>query len=183
MRCSRDWSSDVCSSDLDVPACDTLAEDWGNRELLPAGKDADARADVDALALACDEHDVSSACMGAALMYKYGTAYGRRDKATSDKYWARVKELGDLNGFKGERPSPAGRAALDRAHKDCEAGRRRACAQVGWAAFVAVQQDKDVTRAYPAWRKACDLGSGLGCRWAGHVAHTYPEIRDPAAAE
>lgn len=167
----------------DAPACDSLAELWGSRELLPPALAEEARAATAALHDACDDRGLSSACVALALMYKYGTATGERDRDTSNRYWARVRELGDLNGFRGEPPSDEGRAALALAAEECAAGRRRACTQLGWAAFSGVQQEKDVRAALMAWSRGCELGSAVGCRWAGHVSHVYAEIRDEARAE
>jgi len=162
----------------DVPACDRVAEDWGGRELAPdAGTPAAATASAAAAALrsACDQHDVASACMGLALMLRYGTA-GRADRPASDGYWKRVRALGDLNGFRGEPASDAGAQALAATRAACDAGRARACNQLGWAAYTAVQQVKDLAAALAGYRRGCLAGSPQGCRWAGHFAYTYPNL-------
>jgi TPR repeat protein len=156
--------------------CDDLAEHWSQRELGPA-----APADAALLRAGCDDHQQAAACFGYALMRKYGTADGTRDKDAAAPYFARLTELGDLNGFRGP-PSPAGQAALAATTAACAGGRPRACAQLGWAAFGAIQQDKDVRVAARAWQRACELGVASACRWAGHVAYSYDEVRDLGAA-
>lgn len=158
-------------------ACDDLAEHWSQRELGPA-----APADAELLRAACDDRKLSSACLGYAIMRKYGTATGTRDADGAAPYFAKLADLGDLNGFRGVPSSPAGQAALAATTKDCDGGRRRACAQLGWAAFAAVQQDKDVVVAFRHWSQACDQGVASACRWAGHVAYHYDEVRDHVTA-
>lgn len=159
----------------DVASCDAVAERWSERQIVVAADLEAAKADAAALHVACDDRGESSACIGLALMYKYGTATGTADKATSDRYWARVAELGDLNGFRGAEPSEAGAAALAATRTACEAGRARACNQAGWAAFGAVQQEKNVTDAQAFYARGCAAGSGQGCHWAGHFAYVYPK--------
>ena len=162
----------------DVPACDRVAEDWGGRELAPdpgTPEATTASAAATALRSACDQHDVASACMGLALMLRYGTA-GRADRPASDGYWKRVRALGDLNGFRGEPASDAGAQALAATRAACDAGRARACNQLGWAAYTAVQQVKDLAAALDGYRRGCLAGSAQGCRWAGHFAYTYPNL-------
>lgn len=162
--------------------CDVLAEYWGARELMPAGREAEARADAEILKAACDDKKVGSACMGYALMLKYGSATGKRDGDAAKPYWARLKELGDLNGFR-DGSSPEGQAALARTQQECEAGRARACTQAGWAAYNSIQRQQSVPDAYAGYAEACRLGSALGCRWAGHYAHTYPEVGEGKAVK
>lgn len=159
----------------DVAACDELLEHWSQRQIASAANVTAGKADAAALHAACDDKDISSACMALAMMYKYGTATGAGDRATSKKYWARVAELGDLNGFRGAEPSDAGKKALAATVADCEGGRARACNQAGWAAFGAVQQDKNVVAAQALYARGCELGSGQGCHWAGHFAYVYPD--------
>jgi TPR repeat protein len=161
----------------DVNGCDDLAEHWAQRELGPA-----APADADVLRAACDDRAIASACMGLAVMRKYGTATGVRDPDGAAPYFAKLLELGDLQGYRGKPPSPAGQAALAATEQACAGGRRRACAQLGWAAFSAVQQDKDPRTAFARWSQACELGLTSACRWAGHLAYRYPEVKDTAAA-
>jgi TPR repeat protein len=60
-------------------------------------------------------------------------------------------------------------------HTECETGRVFACLQAGWAAYSAVQQKKNVAASFAYYERACKLGSGKGCRWAGHLAYTYRE--------
>ena len=165
----------------DVDACDGLLERWSERQIASPENVAGGEVDAAALHTACDEHDISSACMALAMMYKYGTATGTSDGATSTKYWDRVAELGDLNGFRGAEPSEAGAQALAATQADCEGGRARACNQAGWAAFSAVQQDKNVKSAYDFYAKGCALDSGQGCNYAGHFAYTYPDDTGAAA--
>ncbi len=158
----------------EVAGCDQLAELWGSREFLPAGMAEAGRAAAAALHAGCDQHAVSSACMGLALMYKYGTATGGdRDDDTANTYWARIAELGDLNSFRGGAPSAAGHEALARTEKECADGRSRACVQLGWATYGGVQQAADPKGAFVSYARACELGSGQGCRWAGHLARVY----------
>lgn len=166
----------------EIKACDALAEYWGAREFLPAGRDAEARGDAETLKEACESKKISSACMGYALMLKYGLATGKRDNDAAKPYWARLKELGDLNGFR-DAASSEGQATLRRAQQDCDEGRARSCTQVGWAAYNGVQRDKSTADAFTAYAEACRLGSALGCRWAGHYAHTYPEIGQSASTK
>lgn len=165
-----------------VPACDRIAELWSERQIVVGDLADQGRADAAVLHVACDDKDISSACMGLALMYKYGSATGAPDKATSDKYWARVAELGDLNGFRGADPSDAGAKALVQAEAECDQGRARACDQAGWAAYGAVQRDKSVKDAQAFYAKGCAAGSGEGCHWAGHFAERYPEEVGPEVA-
>ena len=164
-------------ADGDRDGCDDLAEHWSQRELGPAAPD-----DAEVLREACEVRRLSSACIGYALMRRYGTATGVRDPDGAGPYFARLVELGDLPGYRGKPTSPEGRAALTATEQECDGGRRRACAQLGWAAFSAVQQDKDVHTAFRRWRQACDLGVASSCRWAGHLAYRYPEVRDLALA-
>lgn len=166
---------DVRCANGDVGGCDGLLEYWSERQVPTDDNVAKGKADATALHTGCDDHGVSSACMALAMMYKYGTITGARDKDTSNTYWGRVAELGDLNGFRGAEASEAGAAALAATHSECQAGRSRACNQAGWAAFSAVQQDKDVGAAFEYYAKGCDLGSGQGCAYAGHFAYTYPD--------
>lgn len=160
-----------------LAACDDLAEHWGQRELGPA-----APADAEVLRAACDDREIASACMGYAVMRKYGTATGVRDPDGAAPYFAKLVELGDLQGYRGKPPSPEGAAVLAATTQACADGRGRACAQLGWAAFSAVQQPKDVRVAFTRWQQACELGVASACRWAGHVAYTYDEVKDLAAA-
>ncbi len=159
----------------DRDACDAIAEFWAEREILRPERAAQAKVDAEVLDRGCEQHKLSSACMGLALMTKYGTA-GAADGDKSKQYWAKVAALGDLNGWRGKPPDTAGRAALAQAEKECEAGRARACVQAGWAAFGPVQRDKNVADALKWYRRACELGSGQGCRWAGHFAYTYADL-------
>lgn len=165
----------------DRAACDTLAEYWGAREFLPPGRDAEARGDGEILKVACETHNLSSACMGVALMLKYGTATGQRDSDAAKPYWEKVTRLADLNGFRGG-PSEEGRAALSRAQQECDEGRSRACNQLGWAAYSGVQREASIADSYRSYAEGCRLGSALGCRWAGHLAFTYPEIQETKSA-
>ena len=158
----------------EVKACDALIELWGSREMLPEGKGEAGKAAAAVLHKACDEANISSACMGLALMYKYGTATGgSKDKETSNKYWARIAELGDLNSFRDGEPTEAGLKALQLATDECAAGRSRACLQLGWATYGGVQREADPATAFTPYARACALGSGQGCRWAGHLARVY----------
>ncbi|HVV86435.1 MAG TPA: hypothetical protein VHE35_25435 [Kofleriaceae bacterium] len=161
----------------DLGGCDDLTEYWSQRELGAA-----APADAEVLRAACDDRKIASACMGEALMRKYGTATGVRDPDGAGPYFARLVELGDLQGYRGKPPSPEGKAVLAATRQACDGGRRRACAELGWAAFSAVQQDKDVRTAFADWSKACELGLTSSCRWAGHLAYHYDEVKDLAAA-
>ncbi|MBK7078989.1 MAG: sel1 repeat family protein [Myxococcales bacterium] len=161
----------------DLAGCDDLVEHWGQRELGPA-----APADAEVLRVACDDRAIAAACMGHAVMRKYGTATGVRDPDGAAPYFARLVELGDIQGYRGKPPSAEGQAALAATERACATGRRRACAQLGWAAFSAVQQPKDVRVAFARWHQACGLGVTSACRWAGHVAYTYDEVKDLAAA-
>lgn len=160
----------------DVAACDVLFERWSSRELLPAGKAADAKRDGEALKHGCDDHKIGSACMGYALMLKYGTATGTRDNDASKPYFSKLKQVGDLNGYRGLPVSVDGQASRKKAEEECEKGRARACAQAGWAAYDGVQRDKSLADAFRFYDRACELGFGTGCRWAGHFAVTYPEV-------
>jgi len=153
--------------------CDELADYWGERQIASSVDLAQGKADAAILHRACDELGISSACMGLGFMYKYGTATGEVDKATSNKYWGRVAELDDLNGYRGKPLSEAGEKVLAATEKECDAGRARACAQLGWAAYSAVMQQKSPKNSFAGYRKACELGSGVGCRWAGHLARVY----------
>lgn len=163
-------------------ACDTLAEYWGTREFLPAGRDAEARGDGEILKAACESQGISSACMGYALMLKYGTATGQRDSDGGKPFWARLPKLGDLNGFR-EGTSEEGRAALMNTQKSCDEGRSRACNQLGWAAYSGVQRDKSLADSFRAYEESCRLGNSHGCRWAGHLAFTYPELQETKQAK
>ena len=160
----------------DVADCDALFERWSSREILPKGKADDAKREAEALQRGCDDHKVGSACMGYALMRKYGTATGTRDNDGSKPYFSRLKEVRDLNGFRGAPTSPEGQAVRKQAEDDCDKGRARSCAQAGWAAYEGVQRDKSLPDAYKHYARACELGLGTGCRWAGHFAITYPEV-------
>ena len=167
----------------ELAACDALAELWGGRELLPEGSEAEARAAALALKDGCDVHALSTACMGLALMLKYGTAKAALPGLDDKPYWGKLKGLRDLNGYRGEARSPEGEAVLAETRAACEAGRSRACDQVGWAAYSEVERPKSIADALTAYRRACELGSLLGCRWAGHFAHTYPELGAVEQAE
>ncbi|MCC6648192.1 MAG: sel1 repeat family protein [Polyangiaceae bacterium] len=160
----------------EIADCDALFERWSSRELLPKGREASARQDAEALRAGCDAHQVGAACMGYALMLKYGTATGARDNDASKPYFAKLRPLGDLNGFRGVPASKEGEAARKRAESECEAGRARSCAQAGWAAYEGVQRGKALADALRFYERACELGLGTGCRWAGHFAVTYPEL-------
>jgi TPR repeat protein len=153
--------------------CDALADYWSERQISSAVDLEQGKADAAVLHRACDDLGVSSACMGLAFMYKYGTATGESDKATSNKYWARVAELDDLNGYRGKALSEEGERVLAATEKECEDGRARACAQLGWAAYSAVMQKHSPKNSYEGYRKACVLGSGTGCRWSGHLVRVY----------
>lgn len=161
----------------DVAGCDDLAEYWGQRELGAASP-----ADAEVTRVACDERGIASACMAHAVMRKYGTASGVRDPDGAGPYFAKLAALGDIQGYRGKPPSAEGKAVLAATEQQCTAGRRRACAQLGWAAFSAVQQDKDVRTAFARWSQACELGLATSCRWAGHLAYHYDEVKDLAAA-
>jgi hypothetical protein len=162
--------------------CDILAEYWGGREILPAGRGEEARKDAELLRTRCEQGKIGSACMGYALMLKYGTATGKRDGEAAKPYWAKLKEQADLNAFR-DGASTEGKAALSKAKNECAAGRARACNQLGWAAYGGVQRDKSIPDAFRGYAAACKLGSGQGCRWAGHLAHAYEEIRNLAESE
>lgn len=155
--------------------CDDLAEKWTSMEVTK--HDDEAKRAAASLQKGCDQHKIASACMGYALMVKYGHATGKRDNAGSKPYFDKLPELGDLNGFRGKEKTPAGEKALAAAVADCAKGRARACAQVGWAAYNGHQREKSVRDAYLQYKKACELGSGTGCRWAGHFAVTYPDAQ------
>jgi TPR repeat protein len=142
---------------------------------LPEGRGDEAKGDAEILKVACETQKISSACMGLALMLKYGTATGQRDNDAAKPYWAKLTELKDLNGFR-EKTSEEGRAALARAQQECDEGRSRACNQVGWAAYGGVQREASVADSFRAYAEGCRLGSALGCRWAGHLAFTYDEL-------
>lgn len=157
-------------------ACDEIAEYWGARELLPEGQAESARQDAEALKIACESKQISSACMGYALMLKYGSATGQRDNDGGKPYWAFLPKLGDLNGFRAE-ISSEGQAALTSTKQACEQGRARACNQLGWAAYNGIQRTKSLVDSLKAYESACRLGSAHGCRWAGHLAFTYPELQ------
>lgn len=162
--------------------CDYLAEYWSAREILPAARLDEAKADAETLRAACDKRGIASACMGYALMLKYGSATGARDNDAGTPYWSRVRELNDLNGFR-DGASNEGKAALARTRSDCDAGRARACNQLGWAAYNGVQRAKSIRDAYTEYARACELGSAQGCRWAGHYAHLYEEVRNLERSE
>jgi TPR repeat protein len=164
-----------------VAACDALNEKWGSIELLPDGMPPAAE-DAASLDSACQKKSVGVACVTLALMNHYGTATGKRDDGGAKPLWKRARDLDDLNGFRGEKPSDDGAAALVLAEKQCDAGRARACAQRGWAAFSGVQQDEDVPAAYKWYAKGCALKSAAACRWSGHIAYTHPEANAPDAA-
>ncbi|MDW8248018.1 MAG: hypothetical protein RMJ98_01785 [Myxococcales bacterium] len=162
-------------------ACDNLAEYWGAREFLPEGRGQEGKRDAEILQAACEVQKISSACMGFALMLKYGTATGQRDNDAAKPYWAKLTELKDLNGFR-EKTSEEGRAALARAQRECDEGRARACNQVGWAAYGGIQREASVADSFRAYAEGCRLGSALGCRWAGHLAFTYEELQEVRSA-
>ncbi len=167
----------------EVRGCDVLAEVWGAREMLPVGAEAQAREDAATLRQACDQGKISSACMGLALMLKYGTATGQHDGDAARPYWAKVRELGDLNGFR-DGASAEGKASLEQARRDCASGRARSCNQLGWAAYTGVPgREPDIQEAFASYAEGCRLGSALGCRWAGHYAHRYLELKAGARAE
>ncbi len=157
----------------EVRACDALADYWGERQIASSVDSAQARQDAAILHRACDEEGISSACMGLAFMYKYGSATGEADKSTSNQYWARVAELGDLNGYRGKPVSDDGKKVLAETERECEDGRARACAQLGWAAYSGVMQDRSPKRSYDGYRKGCVRGDGQACRWAGHLVRAY----------
>jgi TPR repeat protein len=147
-----------------------------------ASREAEARADALILKAACEDKGVASACMGYALMLKYATATGKRDSEGGNPYWAKVRELKDLNGYR-DASSDEGREVLRRTGEECDAGRARSCNQLGWAAYNGAQRSKSIKDALKAYARACDFGSAQGCRWAGHYAHVYEEIRNLAASE
>lgn len=167
----------------DLRSCDELAEFWAARELPPETLLARGKMDGEALREACDGRQIASACMGYALMLKYGSATGKRDNLASKPYFAKLKSLGDLNGLRGEPRTADGERVLKETQAACEAGRARACEQLGWAAYNGVQREKSNADAYAGYLKGCDLGSGTACRWAGHFATEYPEIKATAKAE
>lgn len=156
--------------------CDARFERWSSREILPAGQADAARRDADALRAGCDRHGIGAACMGYALMLKYGTATGARDNDGAKPYFAKLKAARDLNGFRGVPTGAEGVAVRKAAEAECDKGRARSCAQAGWAAYDGVQRDKSHADAYRFYARACELGLGTGCRWAGHFAITYPEL-------
>jgi uncharacterized protein len=160
--------------------CAPLAEEWAGRELATGELAQRGRDALPKLREACDKGAHASACFTTALMLKYGTG-GDKDPEASKTYFAMMRKLGDIRGFRGEPPSPEGAKVLGIVRAACDKGDRDSCLQVAWAAFSAVQQDKDVRLANTAWMKACELGSGTGCRWAGHLSYSYPEVGgDPA---
>lgn len=160
----------------DVADCDALFERWSSRELLPKGRAEVAKREAESLRGGCDAHQIGSACMGYALMLKYGTATGTRDNDASKPYFAKLKQVRDLNGYRGLPASPDGEAVRKQSEAECEKGRARSCAQAGWAAYEGVQRDKSLVDAFRLYERACELGFGTGCRWAGHFAITYPEL-------
>ncbi len=163
-------------------ACDALLEYWESRENASGPGAQRAHDDAASLRDACEVRGVSSACAALALMTRYGTV-GARDVTASNGYFARLRELGDLFGFRGQPASPAGDAARARQQSECDGGRSRACVVAGWAAFGGVLQGADTRAAYAAWQRSCELGNGTGCRWAGHLAYTHPEVGAEAEAE
>ncbi len=163
-------------------ACDALAEQWSGREILLDPLADDARAAAAALDRACEHARNAAACVGLALMHKYGTTGAGRDDAAAARLFARVRERGALRGCRGEPPSEQGAAALAAAAHSCDEGRARACAVLAWAAFTGVQRERDPSAAFVSWERACELESGTGCRWAGHVAFTYAEVGAPERA-
>ncbi|MCU0656121.1 MAG: sel1 repeat family protein [Polyangiaceae bacterium] len=172
---AADLGRAACKSG-ELAGCDVLAEHWGAREFLTSGRAAEASEDGAILKQACEGQRVSSACMGYALMLKYGTATGKRDNGAAKPYWDMLPALGDLNGFRSA-PSEAGQAALRAAERDCEQGRARACNQLGWAAYNGVQREKSLADSYRFYAEACRLQSPQGCRWSGHLAFVYDELR------
>lgn len=158
-----------------APACDALAERWSSRDFARGAESERGREAASALERGCVAHAVAAACLGHAIMRKAGTATGKADPEGAKPFFGKLKALADLNGFRGEPPSPEGASALARTNADCDGGRARACGQLGWAAFNAVQREKSVKDAFASYARACELGSGNGCRWAGHFAATYPD--------
>jgi TPR repeat protein len=167
----------------DKTACDKLAEFWGGRPIVADKYLERGKLEAKSLSVACDERDVSSACMGLALMYKYGSATGQPEKMLSKKYWARVADLQDLNGFLGKPKSEAGAKAMLATDGDCSNNRPRACNQLGWAAYGGIQRDVSFKDSLKFYTKACELGSAQGCHWSGHLAYTYPELKKSSEAE
>jgi TPR repeat protein len=161
-------------------ACDDLAEHYSHRE-LPAPNDEAGKRAGEALRDACEQRALGVACLAYAQMRKSGVATGTPDGEGAKPYFAKLKAAGDLNGWRGEPTSADGTHALDVTRLECEKGRARACGQLGWAAYNGVQRDKSVKDAFTAYARACNLGSGNGCRWAGHFAATYPS--DTGAAD
>ena len=153
----------------DLAGCDDLVEHWGQRELGPA-----APADAEVLRVACDDRAIAAACMGHAVMRKYGTATGVRDPDGAAPYFARLVELGDIQGYRGKPPSAEGQAALAATERACATGRRRACAQLGWAAFSAVQRaGRDLGLSLGRARRV-HLRRGQGPRGGGEAPRARP---------